>query len=302
VAAGPGDVSRTSILGNVSWYVNPDSNARRQADLWRPTRPADAAQMDKIANTGGSAKWLGDWSGDIMSAVDRAVTTMTAAGALPVLVAYNIPNRDCGQFSGGGAPDAAAYRSWIRGFALGIAGRRALVVLEPDALAHISSCGTDAQRQERLFLIWDAVQVLKADPATLVYIDIGNSTWLSPSVGAERLRGAGIDVADGFATNVSNFNPTANEASYGQAISGLLGGKHFVIDTSRNGRGPASTWCNPSAQALGPRPTAAPGIAFVDAFLWVKRPGESDGTCNGGPAAGAWWADYALGLAQRAAY
>jgi cellulase/cellobiase CelA1 len=37
-------------------------------------------------------------------------------------------------------------------------------------------------------------------------------------------------------------------------------------------------------------------------YFWIKRPGESDGTCNGGPPAGQWWADYALGLAQRAAY
>ncbi len=61
-------------------------------------------------------------------------------------------------------------------------------------------------------------------------------------------------------------------------------------------------WCNPSGEALGAQPTAATGDASVDAYFWVKRPGESDGTCNGGPAAGAFWTDYALGLAQRAAF
>ena len=56
------------------------------------------------------------------------------------------------------------------------------------------------------------------------------------------------------------------------------------------------------AQFARPAPTAEPGKKLVDAYLWVKRPGESDGTCNGGPAAGgcAWSPDYALGLAQRA--
>jgi len=42
------------------------------------------------------------------------------------------------------------------------------------------------------------------------------------------------------------------------------------------------------------------GQALVDAYLWIKTPGESDGTCNGGPKAGQWWADYALGLARSA--
>ena len=27
----------------------------------------------------------------------------------------------------------------------------------------------------------------------------------------------------------------------------------------------------------------------VDTNLWIKPPGESDGPCNGGPAAGVWW-------------
>jgi endoglucanase len=36
----------------------------------------------------------------------------------------------------------------------------------------------------------------------------------------------------------------------------------------------------------------------VDAYLWVKRPGESDGACgNGAPKVGVWWPDYALDLA-----
>lgn len=72
-----------------------------------------------------------------------------------------------------------------------------------------------------------------------------------------------------------------------------------VIDTGRNGLGPSGEWCNPLGRALGPRPTTATGTSLADAFLWIKQPGLSDGPCNSGPAAGAWWADYALGLAQR---
>ena len=77
-----------------------------------------------------------------------------------------------------------------------------------------------------------------------------------------------------------------------------------MIVSIRIGLGPTSDaqWCNPTGRALGTRPTTTTGIATLDAFLWIKRPGESDGACNGGPKSGVWWADYALGLAQRAAY
>src|SRR5947209_5799851 len=85
------------IAGSLFW-VDPASSAKKQADAWRSTRPADAAQMDKIA-AHSQALWFGEWSGDIYAAVNRAVTTITGAGALPVLVAYDIPLRDCGGLS-----------------------------------------------------------------------------------------------------------------------------------------------------------------------------------------------------------
>jgi endoglucanase len=289
-------------LSGAQWYVDPSSNAKRTADSWRSSRPADATQMDKIAGNP-QADWFGGWSGDVLSAVDGRVSTVAAAGAVPVLVAYNIPNRDCsGGYSAGGASDGAAYRDWIRRFALGIGTRRAVVILEPDALAQLGQCGDPAQQQARLDMLWDAVQVLKGNAATSVYIDAGHSKWLAADVAAARLSAAGVAQADGFSLNVSNFNPTANEVAYGKAVAAKVGGKHFVVDTSRNGLGPSTTWCNPSGEALGASPTAATGDVAVDGYLWVKRPGESDGTCNGGPNAGTFWTDYALGLAQRAAF
>jgi endoglucanase len=289
-------------LAGVRLYVDPNSNAKRTADAWRSTRPADAAQMDKIAGSA-QADWFGNWNTDLLGSVDRRVTRAAAAGAVPVLVAYNIPNRDCsGGYSAGGAADGAGYRDWIRRFALGIGSRRAVVILEPDALAQLGKCGTEAQQQDRLNNLWDAVQVLKGNPATAVYIDAGHSTWLSADVAAARLNAAGVAGADGFSLNVSNFNPTANEVAYGKKVSAKLGGKHFVVDTSRNGVGPSTTWCNPPGEGLGLKPSSNTADGNVDAYLWVKRPGESDGTCNGGPSAGTFWADYALGLAKRATF
>ena len=118
---------------------------------------------------------------------------------------------------------------------------------------------------------------------------------------AARLKRAGIDRADGFSLNVSNFLGTDANITYGEAVSARVSGKHFLIDTSRNGMGGPTDgqWCNPPGQALGQVPTTRTGHRLVDAYLWIKYPGESDGPCNGGPAAGTWWPEYALGLAQR---
>jgi len=281
-------------------YVDPDSNARRQADTWRRSRPADAALLERLANQP-VAKWLGGWAGNIQREVNQAVSTITSAGALPVFVAYNIPNRDCGSYSAGGAGGSNAYRKWIRDFASGVSGRRAIVILEPDALAGMD-CLPAPARDERVSLIRDAVQALKTQAAS-VYIDAGNARWHPAPVMANRLQQAGISIADGFALNVSNFQSTPANVAYGEQVSRLVGGKHFVIDTSRNGipGTDAALWCNPRGRALGVTPTTNTGHPLIDAFLWVKTPGESDGTCNGGPQAGGWWAVYALELSRLAA-
>ena len=119
------------------------------------------------------------------------------------------------------------------------------------------------------------------------------------------LRRAGVARAHGFALNVANFETTADNVRYGTALSRLLGGAHFVVDTSRNGNGPAQVgagdrhWCNPPGRRLGAVPTTRTGHRLVDAYLWIKRPGESDGACgNGAPPAGQWWPEYALALAR----
>ena len=115
-----------------------------------------------------------------------------------------------------------------------------------------------------------------------------------------RLNQVGFEYAVGFALNTSNYQTTSASKSYGQQISQQLGGKKFVIDTSRNGNGSNGEWCNPSGRALGEKPTLVNDGSGLDALLWVKLPGESDGTCNGGPAAGEWFQSIALELARNA--
>jgi endoglucanase len=164
-------------------------------------------------------------------------------------------------------------------------------------------CLSPADQQTRLSLLSDAVSVLAAQANTVVYLDGGHDAWQPVSVMASRLAGAGISSAQGFFLDASNFRAQPGLTTYGQQLAAAIGVAHFVIDTSRNGLGPSpdGEWCNPPGRALGSPPGTSSAYR-QDWNLWIKRPGESDGTCNGGPAAGVFWPDYAIGLAQRAAW
>ncbi|MFF3153094.1 glycoside hydrolase family 6 protein [Streptomyces sp. NPDC057910] len=282
------------------YWVNPRGPAAEQVSEWRRAgRESDAALIERI-----SLRPQADWPRP--EGVEQQVRDLTSAaaraGRVPVLVAYDIPHRDCDGESRGGAASAAAYRTWVDALSRGIGDRSAVVIVEPDAIAHLVSGCQGAPSTERLSLLAYAVRELKRGPATKVYLDAGHSAWITDqSTLLEPLRQAGVEQADGFSLNVSSFQTNAASAEYGHRLSAALGGKHFVVDTSRNGNGPYSgtdNWCNPPGRALGTPPTTATGDPLIDAYLWIKRPGESDGTCRGGPKAGRWWPEYALGLAQ----
>lgn len=213
-----------------------------------------------------------------------------------MLAVYAIPGRDCGNHSGGGVEESE-YAQWIDEVAAGIQGNP-FIVLEPDALAQLGDC--DGQG-DRVGLLQYAAEQLTAAGGR-VYIDAGHSGWLSPGDAADRLNQIGFDHAVGFALNTSNYNPTAAEQAYGEQISALTGGASYVIDTSRNGNGSNGEWCNPRGRALGEQPRTVDDGTALDALLWVKLPGESDGSCNGGPAAGAWWQEIALEMAENASW
>jgi endoglucanase len=113
---------------------------------------------------------------------------------------------------------------------------------------------------------------------------------------ASRLAQAGIADAQGFALNVSNFRAQAGLVTYGQQLAAAIGVAHIVVDTSRNGLGPApdGQWCNPPGRALGARP-GTPSDYRLDRNLWIKRPasptepgarpGENEGRGGGAPRA-----------------
>ncbi|MGH9005895.1 MAG: glycoside hydrolase family 6 protein, partial [Acidimicrobiia bacterium] len=75
-------------------------------------------------------------------------------------------------------------------------------------------------------------------------------------------------------------------------------------------------WCNPPGRGTGLAPALDTGVPLVDAYLWVKIPGESDGECTRGlgpagetvdpewglidPGAGDWFPEMALELSANA--
>ena len=225
------------------------------------------------------------------------------------------------------------------------------VVLEPDSLpnlvtnAELPTCAAAEQVYRRGVAY--AISKLSM-PNVFIYMDAAHAGWLgwpknlpkAITVFKEVLAAAGgADRIRGFALNVSNYDPSRepnskknspdepsqDELGYAEDLAAGLAkvgitGKGFVIDTSRNGKGgirsTPGNWCNVKGAGLGARPTAAPA-PNIDAYVWVKTPGESDGTADpkaarfdencvsddampGAPEAGELFAPYLLELAKNA--
>lgn len=406
--------SPRTLASTTKFFVPAPPVAARQqeASLRHAGERAKADQLARMLATP-QAVWF---TSGTPAQVERQVrVTMAKAadqGTVPVLVAYDIPGRDCAQYSSGGALTDAAYQAWIAAFAAGIGSGKAVVILEPDALGNMpTDCNlppganypfTD---EGRITDLVHAVSDLEAHHNALVYLDGTHSAWQQVGNIAQRLVEAGVQQAQGFYLDVSNYQYTSNNIAYGTWISdciayakgsGAIGSgavqagvyqpetsffngscpnqywnggpatnwigtamnnyvpwndqtpsanqlpdpntvvgingayandlgsvgatatTHFVIDTSRNGQGPnpmtggadadmanysgapfdqppgvistlqSGNWCNPPGSGLGLAPTASTGVPLVDAYLWVKLPGESDGQCDSAGGVRAW--------------
>ena len=286
----------TPTPATIADFYNPPGQVDTAiANLRAEGRDDDADLLQRAIADQPQAIWVGDWMSHevaeqtVHTAVDRA----KEQGVIPVFVVYAIPGRDCGLYAAGGLPEQE-YLAFVGSFARGIGGGEAWVVLEPDALAQLGDC--DGQG-DRAGLLAGAAQILD-DAGARVYLDAGNSNWLPADEVARRVQLVGTEHLAGIALNVSNYNSTEATSAYGDLVAAQTG-LPYVIDTSRNGNGGTGEWCNVPGQALG-EPARVVNEGNLDAVLWVKAPGESDGPCNGGPPAGAWWTDMALELARNA--
>jgi endoglucanase len=234
--------------------------------------------------------------GDTVRSLARDARTQDVSLAV---VVYGLPGRDCGNHSAGGLSEED-YPVWVGAISDALASQpdlQRIVILEPDSLALAPECGNVDERSAQLRA---AVEQLAA-PNVWIYLDGGHSNWLPASEMAELILGVGAgDRIRGFATNVSNYQSSFDEFDYAHAVAGEAGGLHALIDTSRNGAASAGAeWCNPPDQRVGDA-GGTYGDDVVDTNLWIKPPGESDGACNGGPAAGQWWPAGAVELTRDA--
>jgi endoglucanase len=367
--AGPAAQARGATPGSRLFVPVPPSGAVQQGlQLLRGGDLKDASLLAAMELQPQAVWFTSGTPQQVKSRVRLIMAEAAAERAVPVLVAYDIPGRDCAQYSAGGALNQADYEAWISAFAAGIGNSRAVVILEPDALGNMpSGCGlstsvypfTDA---ERIAELQYAVGALEAQPGAAVYLDGTHSAWQSVGTITQRLLEADVQEAQGFFLNVSNYQPDPELIDYGTWISDCIAmvtdpsnafynnpsacasqyypatqsdfstwglttqwyaqnmgnavsTTHFVMDTSRNGQGPnnmqgyamapydqpasvistlaSGNWCNPPNSGLGLRPTTITGVPLLDAYLWVKTPGESDGQCDSAGGVRAWdYSDY----------
>lgn len=279
---------------------NPDA-VRQIAGLVKAGQYKDAAGVTALVATP-QAVWFDSQGPEEAEArVRDVVGKASRAHALPVLALYNIPGRDCSNYSAGGAANTAEYKAWIDAVARGIGARDALVVLEPDALALLpADCGQDdaegTKTAARYTEVNYAVDTLEPLRGTRVYLDTGHPAWHAVGSIAPRLLKGGVHRASGFYTNASNYQTDDANSWYGKLISSCIahidgGGAaadcpnqytpraeaqawldahvqvpagrmtHFVTDSSRNGRGP---WTPPAGK-------------YTDAQDWCNPPDRGAG-------------------------
>jgi endoglucanase len=324
-SGGPSAGFRSPVSGNPSagsgnplagarFFVDPQSEAAKAARRYPALRI--------IASQAGTARFgrfsIGSpYVPDIGTAVSRylARAAATQPGAVPLLATYTLVHG----VRGDGDPPAfqAWYHNFIERFARGIGSFRAVLFLEEDSL--ITSPGLKRRGLAvRMHELQDAISILAADcPHLVIYLDAGAADALPARVAARLLVRAGVAEIQGFFLNSTHYDWTSKEIRYGEQISRMTGGKHFVVNTGSNGQGPLrprdivhqgnEVLCNPVGRGLGPRPTTATGYPNVDMFAWTTNPGESGGQCYtpdyempGAPSTGAYWPLYALMLVRNA--
>lgn len=244
--------------------------------------------------------WYGDNPKKPKKHMEKSIQRLLkrAHPRLPILVMYNIPNRDVGQYSKGGAKTKERYLDFVQRFAKGVGETSPIIIYEPDALPH-STLLSDEHREWRLDLMKQSLQMLTDNCNGIVYVDVGHSAWLHPKDANELLTKVSNPKVRGFSMNSCNYRSTEECMAWAKKLCRYRSKDYFVIDTSRNGKGPKDEeWCNPSGRGLGLVPTTNTDYDKCDAYLWVKIPGESDGKCNGGPKAGMFWGEQAEELVK----
>lgn len=227
------------IADGTQFYVEQQSHyqeaLQQSAKLRASGDRQSAEQLRKLISTP-QAVWVTSGTPkEVEQQVRQTTHRAEGKGQVPVLSAYNLPFRDCSQYSAGGASSVDEYKAWIDGVAAGIENREAVIILETDGLGIIpwytpfnsdnpewcqpAEADAETAAAERFEMLNYAVDTLKALPETSVYLDGTHSGWLSVGDAADRLVKAGVQDADGFFLNVSNYESTEKQLKFGSWIS-----------------------------------------------------------------------------------
>jgi endoglucanase len=319
VAAGRAAVAHDGVSASAT--ANPIAGAQFFVDPQSPSAKAEAQA------TGTARSLLGDIAGEpgahrfymwnmgpnVAGQVARwlEVAQLEQPGTTVMLSSYNVVHGGCG-YTATPAMEAL-YEDFMRQMAAGIGNFHVVYFLEFDSLI-TTPCLTPGQLAIREAELRYAVSALEADPNVVVYLDGGAADAIPARRQAALLRASGVAQAQGFFVNSTHFDWASKEIHYGQQISRMLGGAHFVVNTGENGRGPLvprnrvrngnEVLCNPPGRALGPLSMSQgvaqqTGYAGLDGLLWFSNPGGSGGQCvKGAPPAGTFWPAYAEMLAR----
>jgi cellulase/cellobiase CelA1 len=244
------------------------------------------------------------WYTDRLSTTDRAtmlddITSQCSEDSRMTIVVYGIPSKDCnaGYSSGGTVSNTADYKTFLSDLTTAVGDRKVLYVVEPDAvglLAEDGGCGSSAGYLDNLKV---AVEALSANANAELYVDVGYWTLEYDSQRSKVVtimkELATSGTLKGITINTSNYRSNDQCAELCTNFQTAMGSTNMscVVDTSRNyvDQGTNTDWCNVLTAGIGSPPSSETGVSNLDYFMWVKPPGESDGTCNGGPSAGSFF-------------
>lgn len=301
-------------LAGTTFFVDPDGDAAQAARHLARRKPAWSAALREIATEPDAHRfYMWNMGNQVQGRVAHYLegTQVEQPGTTVMLSTYSLVHKQCGYTATPGIE--ARYDRFIKSVAAGIGNFHVVFFLEIDSLI-TAPCLNRAQLAIRDAELQYAISVLEADPHVLVYLDGGAADAEGPHRMARLLLGAGVKQSQGFFLNSTHFDWTSTEIHYGQEISDLLGGVHFIVNTGENGRGPLrprdrvlhgnEVLCNPPGRGLGPLSLTddvaqQTDYANVDGLLWFSNPGGSGGPCRpGAPPTGVFWPRYAVMLAR----
>ena len=167
---------------------------------------------------------------DVAQQVRLTLAAARLENAVPIFVAYNIPGRDCSEYSAGGRRLTPPTMPGSTPSATPWATPRPWCSRSPTRWRTFPGyCGAayatefpDITNTTRVDDVRYAVSTLEADPNISLYLDAGNSAWQNVGGMAETLTAADVQQSQGFFLNVSNYQYDANSDYYGTWVSACI--------------------------------------------------------------------------------